>query len=258
MSHHEGVVRLCHMLDHAREAVAMASGKTREDLDTDRKLNVALVRLLEIIGEAASRTPADERALSELAAQHAAVRRRARRGHRAEGGFLRPPADRHDPKALIFQRLTQLRVASLSVRIIVVGAIDEDAHPGHPVALVIEIRLHGEPIDGDVLCLFGEPQSLLIVVLNDRPLERGSWIDQTQEALILLVIAWPLVRRFGIAPRQRQQEIPHNVPVEMTVVRLIGIAEQALVAGRRAALRPAVLFEPAGRIEMQQIESQAR
>jgi uncharacterized protein with HEPN domain len=49
------------MLDHAREAVAMATGKTREDLDTDRKLNLALVRLLEIVGEAANRTPADER-----------------------------------------------------------------------------------------------------------------------------------------------------------------------------------------------------
>jgi len=50
------------MLDHAQEAVAMAAGKTRDDLDTDRKLNLALVRLLEIVGEAANRTPADERA----------------------------------------------------------------------------------------------------------------------------------------------------------------------------------------------------
>jgi len=40
----------------------MAAGTRREDLDADRKLNLALVRLLEIIGEAASRTPADERA----------------------------------------------------------------------------------------------------------------------------------------------------------------------------------------------------
>ena len=40
----------------------MVSGKTREDLDTDRKLNLALVRLLEIVGEAASRTPPEERA----------------------------------------------------------------------------------------------------------------------------------------------------------------------------------------------------
>jgi uncharacterized protein with HEPN domain len=48
-------VRLRHMLDHAREAVSMVQGKTRVDLDTDRKLNLALVRLLEIIGEAAGR-----------------------------------------------------------------------------------------------------------------------------------------------------------------------------------------------------------
>ncbi|MFZ0889667.1 MAG: DUF86 domain-containing protein [Candidatus Binataceae bacterium] len=61
MPHHESLVRLRHMLDHAREAVAMVSGKTRGDLDTDRKLNLALVRLLEIVGEAANRTPADER-----------------------------------------------------------------------------------------------------------------------------------------------------------------------------------------------------
>lgn len=43
-----------HMLDHAREAVAMVQGKTRGDLDQDRKLNLSLVRLLEIVGEAAN------------------------------------------------------------------------------------------------------------------------------------------------------------------------------------------------------------
>ena len=62
MSRRESAVRLRHMLDHAREVVAMAKGKTRDDLYTDRMLNLALVRLLEIVGEAASRTPIDERA----------------------------------------------------------------------------------------------------------------------------------------------------------------------------------------------------
>jgi len=47
-------VRLRHMLDAAREAVQMAQGKTRADLDTDRKLNLSLV--------AASRIPVSERA----------------------------------------------------------------------------------------------------------------------------------------------------------------------------------------------------
>ena len=53
MPHHENIVRLRHMLDHAKEAVAMAQGRTRADLDTDRRLNLSLVRLLEIVGEAA-------------------------------------------------------------------------------------------------------------------------------------------------------------------------------------------------------------
>ena len=62
MSRHEGDIRLRHMLDHAREAVAMANGRYRGELDTDRQLNLSLVRLLEIVGEAAGRVPAEERA----------------------------------------------------------------------------------------------------------------------------------------------------------------------------------------------------
>lgn len=61
MSRHEGDIRLRHMLDHAKEAVAMAKGRTRAELDSDRQLNLSLVRLLEIVGEAASRVPAEER-----------------------------------------------------------------------------------------------------------------------------------------------------------------------------------------------------
>ncbi len=46
-------VRVRHILDAAREAVSFSEGRCRADLDTDRKLNLSLVRLLEIIGEAA-------------------------------------------------------------------------------------------------------------------------------------------------------------------------------------------------------------
>lgn len=63
MPRHDTILRLRHMLDHAKEAVTTAQGKTRTDLDTDRLLNLGLVRLLEIIGEAASRVPKEEREL---------------------------------------------------------------------------------------------------------------------------------------------------------------------------------------------------
>ncbi len=43
------------MLDHARETVVLAQGRARMDLDRDRMFNLALVRLLEIVGEAAGR-----------------------------------------------------------------------------------------------------------------------------------------------------------------------------------------------------------
>lgn len=51
---HEDQVRLRHMLDAAVEIQQYMQSSTREDLNHDRKLVHSLVRLLEIIGEAAN------------------------------------------------------------------------------------------------------------------------------------------------------------------------------------------------------------
>jgi uncharacterized protein with HEPN domain len=51
------------MLDHVTEALNMIQGRNRKDLDDDRQLNLSLVRLLEIVGEAASRTSESTRSL---------------------------------------------------------------------------------------------------------------------------------------------------------------------------------------------------
>lgn len=61
MTRHNPMVRVHHMLDHSREAVEMTRGRTRADLDRDRLLNLALVQLVEVIGEAASRVPEEFR-----------------------------------------------------------------------------------------------------------------------------------------------------------------------------------------------------
>ena len=45
------------MLDHAREALVLVSGKDRSAFEADRLLQLGVVRLLEIVGEAAARTP---------------------------------------------------------------------------------------------------------------------------------------------------------------------------------------------------------
>ncbi len=49
----DDAIRLQHMLDAAREAVAFTKGLTFFDLTEDRKLELALVKDIEIIGEAA-------------------------------------------------------------------------------------------------------------------------------------------------------------------------------------------------------------
>jgi uncharacterized protein with HEPN domain len=57
MSRRETQKALQHMLDYSRESIALAHGKSRQDLDNDRTFNLAQARLLEIIGEAANRVP---------------------------------------------------------------------------------------------------------------------------------------------------------------------------------------------------------
>jgi uncharacterized protein with HEPN domain len=70
MSRRDDTVPLRHMLDHAREAVALVQGRTRADLDSDRTVTLALTRLVEIVGEAANRvSDATQR-------QHASLPRR--------------------------------------------------------------------------------------------------------------------------------------------------------------------------------------
>lgn len=57
MTRHDTDVILDQMRSHAIEAVNILEGKERNDLDQDRLINLALSRLLEIIGEAANRIP---------------------------------------------------------------------------------------------------------------------------------------------------------------------------------------------------------
>ncbi len=55
-------IRLRHMLDAAEDAVRFVVGRKREDLDTDRMLALALVRSIEIVGEAGARVSEEGRA----------------------------------------------------------------------------------------------------------------------------------------------------------------------------------------------------
>ena len=57
MSRDDPRVRLRHMLAYAREAVDLMHNRERADLDTDRALGLAILRCVEIVGEAAGRIP---------------------------------------------------------------------------------------------------------------------------------------------------------------------------------------------------------
>jgi uncharacterized protein with HEPN domain len=61
MTQHDPLIRIRHMRDHAHEAIQMLGKIDVEELRIDRKLQLALVQLIEIVGEAASRIPNDVR-----------------------------------------------------------------------------------------------------------------------------------------------------------------------------------------------------
>ena len=55
MSKHDDQMSLKAMLSHAREAVELLGNASREELDRNRVVQLALTRLMEIVGEAANR-----------------------------------------------------------------------------------------------------------------------------------------------------------------------------------------------------------
>jgi uncharacterized protein with HEPN domain len=62
MSRRSSIALLNDMRDHSKEAVAFVQGRSRADLDSNRLLNLALVRLMEIVGEAANQIPKSSQA----------------------------------------------------------------------------------------------------------------------------------------------------------------------------------------------------
>jgi uncharacterized protein with HEPN domain len=51
------IVRLRHMLDYSQKAVQFVKGYTRADLDTNEVLALAVIHLIEIMGEASKSVP---------------------------------------------------------------------------------------------------------------------------------------------------------------------------------------------------------
>jgi len=53
MTHPDDPTRLLHILESARKAIRLTAGRNREELINDEVIMLAIIRLLEIIGEAA-------------------------------------------------------------------------------------------------------------------------------------------------------------------------------------------------------------
>lgn len=61
MTRHDPLLSVRHMIDHSHEAVEICSDRGAPELERDRIVGLALVRLLEIVGEASTRVPEEFR-----------------------------------------------------------------------------------------------------------------------------------------------------------------------------------------------------
>ncbi len=67
MTRHDPWIRVRHMRDHAQEAIELLGDRTLDELQSDRTVQLALVQLIEIVGESAGCVG------SEIRAAHPAV-----------------------------------------------------------------------------------------------------------------------------------------------------------------------------------------
>lgn len=73
--------RVAHIVEACEQAATFIAGKTRDDLERDRMLQLALVKLVEIIGEAAKAVSNDTRRRYPEVPWSAAARTRDRLTH---------------------------------------------------------------------------------------------------------------------------------------------------------------------------------
>lgn len=59
MTKPDDTTRVRHMREAGQKIICFTAGRTRQDLDHDEQLTLSLVRLLEIVGEAASKVSAE-------------------------------------------------------------------------------------------------------------------------------------------------------------------------------------------------------
>ena len=81
MSQRDDAVPMRHMLDHAREACEMVAARQRADVLSDRTFQLALTRLVEVVGEAATRVSPETQARFPQVAWREAIATRHRITH---------------------------------------------------------------------------------------------------------------------------------------------------------------------------------
>src|SRR5262249_17416907 len=133
-------------------------------------------------------------------------------GHLLTERRVVPDSDR--AKATILERVPHGLVVGALLRGVVAGTVDEDADAGQTVALIVEVRLRGDIGDGAILGAIGEPESVLVQVVDERLLQARRGIDPLTQPAVLLRVVPRRGGGQGIGPAPRPGGITHQVATE--------------------------------------------
>ena len=112
--------------------------------------------------------------------------------------------------------------------------IDEDAYTRGGAAVVVEVHLHTDAVGWRVLSAVGQGKPTAIELKQEFLLERGCRIDTLRQPSVLIVVPALFTLRNWHGMRHVAQEGNHPAPIQEPMVNLIGVAQQAVVAGSGA------------------------
>ncbi|TFE69317.1 hypothetical protein A7Q09_05345 [Methylacidiphilum sp. Yel] len=143
--------------------------------------------------------------------------------HLLPGGLVGTKADHG--VAEVLQALGGPRVADSHVRVIVDGSVDKDRYP---VGVVDEIRARAGVLD-EHLGPRREQKAPSVEEPEPPPLELR--LTGTKQRLQVVGAGARAGRRLTASPGDLHEDIPYEATVQKPVVRLVGVAHQAVVAG---------------------------
>jgi hypothetical protein len=163
-------------------------------------------------------------------------------------------ANRQDAIAEVGKSAPLVLVGFFPVWQVVIRPVTKHTNTRQSIAVVIKIGFRIDRLLRAMLGTIWQPPTCLVQQLQEFPFQAGVLISAFFEPRVLFISAsFGLLCRRGL--EQQEQKVAYEMSVNQRVSRLVGVTEQAVIAGTTAFIRPARTLVACARIEVASIES---